>query len=120
MAPATDRSIGVAIMEVKSSGVPENGPIVHRISLAANTSVAWGVLAAATDALHLLWRDDQGRLFYASEKTPPVTLISAFRSEPPPALLIGDGAIFAAGVRDNGAFGIDRLSPTNVLPASAR
>jgi hypothetical protein len=108
-------SISVATVAAKGTGERVGDVATRDISLGENSSLlAWGFLADTRDGPQLLWRNQQGRLLYCSATVLPVFLVPAFRAAPPPALLIGDSSAFVAGVRETGAFGIERISRDNV------
>lgn len=110
LAPAKNGVVRIITAAVRANGESTGQAPAQQIALGDKALLEWGSLAASPAGAHLLWRDGQGRLQYCSTRFPPARLTAEFKADPLPGLLIGDGAVFLAGVRAGGPFGIEQIT----------
>lgn len=119
LSPVENGAVRMVALEVQPSGARQRGPTESALRVGEAGEPDEVCLVVGSDGPHLLWADRKGGFGYASNKTRAVAVLPAFRRAPLPTLLVSEGSIFVAGVRDSGAFGIEQLTPEklrNLLP----
>jgi len=107
--PAAGGVIRVHSLTVAEDGTVEGGAAVQEVALGEAAPPVWASLAISGAGTYILWRTEDGSLYYRSPSVPASRVATRFQVHPQPALLVASGKAFVAGARADGVFTIEQL-----------